>query len=353
MRTERFELTRQKWEWLRPMLLGILPRGLAQSRLSALEEYSGPLLPFIREWAAALLQAYRQQIMDASDKYGSLVQGGVVLFCFAMAPDWSGSFVALIVVLLILIIRNAYTHGRERYRTDGITDAALTLLFLLAAEALTLQMAPSRSVPKDVFFKGAFACLPLLAMFRMLSQPLPEPDPNTPLWPGMPPERIYWRTVRLNVLWILMYYLVISMFVSDQPGSIVDFLRGFLPGLTSLVWICVQTDRLARRDNLQDLLTGPKVQKLGRLIQTLPQGMEKGAPLYWWYITMEVALFAIGAANIGVELWWWLHGASQAGWYRIGAALLAFVVAVVSWRYLKAANRAAAAAIQAAIDASG
>ena len=162
MRTERFELTRQKWEWLRPMLLGILPRGLAQSRLSALEEYSGPLLPFIREWAAALLQAYRQQIMDASDKYGSLVQGGVVLFCFAMAPDWSGSFVALIVVLLILIIRNAYTHGRERYRTDGITDAALTLLFLLAAEALTLQMAPSRSVPKDVFFKGAFACLPLL-----------------------------------------------------------------------------------------------------------------------------------------------------------------------------------------------
>jgi hypothetical protein len=352
MRTERFELARQKWEWLRPMLLGILPRSIAESRLSALEEYSGPVLPFIREWAAASLQAYRQQITAAFDQYGSLVQGGVVLFCFAMAPDWSGPFMALIVVLLILIIRGAYMHGREGYRTDGITDAALTLLFLLAAEALTLQMAPSLSVPKDVFFKGAFTCLPLLAMFRMLSQPLPQPDPNTPLWPGMPPERIYWSTARLNVLWILMYYLIISMFVSDQPGSIVDSMRGLLPGLTFLVWISIQTDRLARRDNLQDLHTDPKLQKLGRLIQTLPQGMEKGEPLYWWYITLEAAIFGIGAANIGVELWWWLHGASQAGWYRIGAALLAFVVAVASWRYLKAANRAAAAAIQAAIDVS-
>src|SRR5260370_136853 len=155
MRTERFEVTRQKWEWLRPMLLGILPRGIAQSRLSALEEYSGSLQSFIWEWAAALLQAYRQQIMAAFEKYGSMVQGGVVLFCFAMAPDWSGPFVALIVVLLILIVRDAYIHGRERYGTDGITDAALTSLFLLAAEALTLQMAPSLSVPKDVFFKGA------------------------------------------------------------------------------------------------------------------------------------------------------------------------------------------------------
>ena len=79
------------------------------------------------------------------------------------------------------------------------------------------------------------------------------------------------------------------------------------------------------------------------LLGILPRGLAQ----------MEVALFAIGAANIGVELWWWLHGASQAGWYRIGAALLAFVVAVLSWRYLKAANRAAAAAMQAAIDASG
>ena len=68
-------------------------------------------------------------------------------------------------------------------------------------------------------------------------------------------------------------------------------------------------------------------------------------------VTFEVLIFAEAAANIAVELWWWLHGTSQAGWYRIGASLIAFVVAVVSWRYVKAANRAAAAALQSAIKA--
>ena len=55
----------------------------------------------------------------------------------------------------------------------------------------------------------------------------------------------------------------------------------------------------------------------------------------------------MGAANIGVELWSWLHGESQAGWARIGTSLIAFVVAVAAWRYVKAANRAAVAAIKA------
>ena len=119
------------------------------------------------------------------------------------------------VVLLTLIIRDAYIHGRAPYRTDGITDAAVTFIFLFAEEALTLQMAPSVSVPKDVFFKGAFASLPLLAMFRMLSRPLPEPDPDTPLWPGMSLKHVYRRTLRLTFLWLLMFELVIAMFASD------------------------------------------------------------------------------------------------------------------------------------------
>jgi hypothetical protein len=122
-------------------------------------------------------------------------------------------------VLLAFIIRDAYVHGREPYRTDGITDAAAALIFLLADDALTLQWAPSLAVPKDVFFKGAVACLPLLAMFRMLSRPLPQPEPNAPLWRGMPPERIYWRMIRLNLLWIFMFYFSIAMFVATGPPS--------------------------------------------------------------------------------------------------------------------------------------
>jgi hypothetical protein len=351
MKTEGFPVNWQKWGWLRAMLMAILPQGIAESRLGALEEYSGPFLSFFQQWMALFLQGYRKQILAAFDKYWTPVQGGLVLFCFATAPDWSRTFVALIVVLLMIIIIDAYIHGRHPHPRDGITGAAVTFVFLLAAEALTLNLAPSLSVPKNLFFKGAFAWLPLLAMFRMLSRPLPQPDPNTPLWPGMSPKWIYWRTVILTFLWFFMFDLVILMFVSDQPNSVVDALRGGLTLATLILWMVPQTDRLARRNKLVTLFTDPEKQALERKKETLPQGMTRGEPLYWWFVTFEVLIFTEAAANIGVELWWWLHGGSQASWFRIGASLLAFVVSAVSWRYVKAANRAAAAALQAAIEA--
>src|SRR5207237_1315299 len=154
---------------------------------------------------------------------------GVVFFSFATAPAWPATFTALMVVLLAFVIRDAYIYGQENYPTDGITDAAMALIFLLADEALTMQWAPVLAVPKADFFKGTVACLPLLMMFRMLSRPLPQPHPNTPPWPGMSPESIYWRMVRLNVAWIFMFYFSIMMFVEDGP-SYIDNLRGFLPG---------------------------------------------------------------------------------------------------------------------------
>jgi hypothetical protein len=40
----------------------------------------------------------------------------------------------------------------------------------------------------------------LLTMFRMLFRPLPQADPDTPIWGGLQPERINWKMVRLNAL---------------------------------------------------------------------------------------------------------------------------------------------------------
>jgi hypothetical protein len=185
-------------------------------------------------------------------------------------------------------------------------------------------------------------------MFRMLSRPLPQPDPNTPLWTGLPPERIYWKMARFNALWIFMFYFSICMFAADGP-SYIDNVRGFLPGMTFATWIMVQTNRLARRNFILQLGTDPRRLRLSRLVETLPQGMKRGEPLYCWYIGLECLIFFMGAGNIGVELWSWLHGESNAGWWRIGTSLIAFVVSVIAWRYLKAANRAAVAAIKAHI----
>ena len=78
--------------------------------------------------------------------------------------------------------------------------------------------------------------------------------------------------------------------------------------------------------------------------------MKRNNPLYWWYIALEGVLFFMGAANIGVELWSWLHQDPTSGSWRISIAMIAFVVSVASWRNLKAANYAGVAQIRAAID---
>ena len=234
-----------------------------------------------------------------------------------MAADVRG---ALMVMLLAFTIRDAYIYGSETYPADGITDAALALIFLLADEALTLQWAPALAMSKPVFFRGSVACLALLTMFRMLSRPLPQADPSTPIWPGLPPEGIYWRMVRLNVLWIFMFYFSIGMFVADGPSTI-DNVRGSLPGAAFVTWIALQTNRLARRNFIQQLETDPRRLRLSRMVETLPQGMKKGDPLYSWYVALEGLIFLMGAANIGVELWWWLHGESTAGTARLRAMM--------------------------------
>src|SRR5712692_4376537 len=323
-----------------------LPRAVRVNYMGHLEDLSLPLAQWLPQSAATILSAYRTQAIRAFHKYGNLALAGVVLFSFASAPKWPPTFVALMVMLLAFTIRDAYIYGSETYPADGITDAALALIFLLADEALTLQWAPALAMPQPVFFRGSVAFLALLTMFRMLSRPLPQPDPNTPIWPGLPPERIYWKMVRFNVLWIFMFYFSIGMFVADGPST-VDNMRGSLLGMMFATWIACQTNRLVRRNFIQQLETDPRRLRHSRMVETLPQGMKKGDPLYWWYIALEGLIFFMGAANIGVELWSWLHGESQAGWWRIGTSLIAFVVAVVAWRYVKAANRAAVAAIKA------
>src|SRR5438128_9899061 len=98
-----------------------------KKRLTLLAEYESSPTSLIGEWWAVFIQAYSQQAMRAlraAGKYANPAMAAVVLFSFATAPAWPGPFVALLVVLLAFVIRDAYIHGREPYRTDGITDAA-------------------------------------------------------------------------------------------------------------------------------------------------------------------------------------------------------------------------------------
>src|SRR5262249_16426542 len=139
-------------QFVQSLVESALPRGLRVEYMRYLKHWTRPLARWLAEAVWTIVSAYRIQAVHAFNKYANLPLVGVVLFSFASAPEWPGPFVALMVMLLVFITRDAYIYKHETY-PDGITDAALALLFLLADEALTLQWAPALTMPKGVFFK--------------------------------------------------------------------------------------------------------------------------------------------------------------------------------------------------------
>ena len=45
-----------------------------------------------------------------------------------------------------------------------------------------------------------------------------------------------------------------------------------------------------------------------RMKETLPQGLQKGEPLYRWCVALEVLIFVALAASLAEVLWPWLSG---------------------------------------------
>jgi hypothetical protein len=71
------------------------------------------------------------------------------------------------------------------------------------------------------------------------------------------------------------------------------------------------------------------------------------------YVLTELLLFAQLAAALAHIVWPWLSGqAPDEGLLRPLFSIVAFGTVVVSWKYVKNSNRAAARALQGEIDAA-
>jgi hypothetical protein len=68
-------------------------------------------------------------------------------------------------------------------------------------------------------------------------------------------------------------------------------------------------------------------------------------------VVLEVIIFMVPGGSLANELWNWLSGARGGSFLRTEMGVLAFAVSVLTWRYVKQSNRAAARALHAAIDA--
>jgi hypothetical protein len=194
-------------------------------------------------------------------------------------------------------------------------------------------------------------CIPLIAMLRMVLRPMPEPDPSYQSSSPRPAIYLFWRTCLFNLLWLLTFYGLVAMDVTDDPHSKLDVLRGFSPIETFGLLIMFGRNGLLRRHTLLSILVCWRTQRLIRFKEMLLHVVKKGDPFYHAAVFLEALLFIELAVSMLDGVWPWVSGQSTSGGpLQVAAHLLAFGTAFVSWKYLKEANRIAAASLQYEID---
>jgi len=297
--------------------------------------------------------AYGANFAAAFNHYASSAQALVLVVSFAFAPHTAGLF-ALFSVLVALAFRDMYTHRKNvspeaQYYLVTAGDAAVAGVFLLVSQGLAVIAAPSMALPAQALYRGLIVALPLISIIRMVLRPKPEElDGPQPLSdsPQIPAKKLY-RTMRtLNFLWLMTFYGVILQGVTDKHNYLPDKLRGFLPLFTLNLWIAMQADDLCRRDNLVTLLTNLKERALRQMASRLPQGVKKTEVNYSSFIALQVFMFGLMVLQLFGSIEPFLLGQPlmQSIWHAIGG-ILAFAASVLSWKYVKAANRAAVRAL--------
>jgi hypothetical protein len=142
---------------------------------------------------------------------------------------------------------------------------------------------------------------------RPAFRPKPNPSKSGFEAPGSTAEEIYRQAWRLNVLWLITFYGLIILNVSDKPNSFPDAILGNRIVVFG-VWHAVQKNSLSTPGEWITLFTDLRKQKLSRMMNSLPQGLKKGAPRFWSYLILGGAIrLAIGIFLVEA-LWPWLSG---------------------------------------------
>jgi hypothetical protein len=321
--------------------------------LNALDRQPAPLLQFAGHAAGAVTWGYIEQFAKSFNEYAALAQAAVVVICFALAPPHAALY-ALGAVLVALSFRDAFTHQKNplseaQYYLDSAGDAAAAGVFVIVSQGLAAVALPSMALPAQVMYRGLLVSMPLIATLRLVLRPKgdgcahPSPDSRPP---SSNARAIYRKTRWLNFLWLVTFYGVVAHSVTDVPHYFPDFLRGFLPVVTFGVWKASQVDDLCRRDNLVTLFTNIKAKALRRMRGKVAVGVARDNVNYSTFMFFQGLLFGLMALALlgAVEPFLFGEPLMQSVWQAAGA-LLAFMACALSWKHVKASNRAAARAL--------
>jgi hypothetical protein len=306
------------------------------------------------------VRQFLYRLVYGSGKYFFAAQTVLVIFCYGATAKPPALFFVLAAVLSALVFRDLYTHRslgapekelppNYEYCVLSAGDAVATLVFTLASQTLALKYSPNLALSNDALYYGAVVCLPLTAILRLVLRLKPNPGPSN--GSARSARHIFIRTWVFNALWLGVFYGLVMQDVSDDPNSLIDPLRGGVPLVTFVGWILCQRNPLDRRNHFITIFTDLEKQRLSRQKETIFQGVKRGDPLYWTTRALEVLLFVELALSMCAGVWPWISGQqTHGGFLQIGARVLSFGVAVLSWKYVKRANIAAAEALQEAID---
>jgi hypothetical protein len=373
MKAELEERVQDHWRWMRPIVKVLLPRGVRERHLTALDAHREPPARLALAAAAAIGSAYKEQLVAGFSLSCFLAEMGLLLFCFigALRSLEPAQMIPICTTLGGLTLRRAYTFFRKRrnseraedyraklppikeYYLDSVKNSAMSAFCVLITLTFINILVPSAAVPVPILVRISYVALPLMTVLPLIFQAMP--DPKTPFEDsGLSATAIFMRVCVLNVLWIVSVFLLIVQDVRKDNNFWVDFLRGFLPLFLPLLYVMTQRDPLARHDRIETPMTDWKTKRLIRIKEMLPQGIKKGQPFYWLNTGIPVVGFALMAASLGAGLLPWLHGGSgDVKIFQAAARILAFAVPMVTWKYIKTANHAAAKALQKEIDARG
>jgi hypothetical protein len=320
--------------------------------LKALAQQKVPPMQLAGHAIGAMTWGYIEQFSKSFNEYAALAQAAVVVICFAFAPPQAALY-ALGTVLVALSFRDAFTHQKNRlpetqYYLDSAGDAAAAGVFVIASQGLAAVALPSIALPAQVMYRGLLVSMPLIATLRLVLRPKPSGESSGDGRAQRSPtaRAIYRKTRWLNVLWLMTFYGVVAHSVTDVPDYFPDFLRGFLPVVTFGVWTASQVDDLCRRDNLVTLFTCIKAKTLRRMRGKVAVGMPRDSVNYSSFMFFQVLLFGLMALALlgAVEPFLFGEPLMQSIWQAAGA-ILAFMSALLSWKHVKASNRAAARAL--------
>jgi hypothetical protein len=351
------------WLWLRPWIEGILPRADRERLLTVMDDAQGksPLRHTIESLAMVGL-AYRQGYGTRFNKKVRIAEVALVSYCLLAVGPSSFPPVLLVVgvLLAVLSFRDVWlpwAMGEDRdipaeslYYIDSTIDALAAGTAVVFAEVMAQLVSTGLAMPAGNLFRFSVVCFPLLSMFRVTMRP--KPGPGAPKeWKGMSVEYAFWWTWRLNVLWMFVYAMTLTANSSDIPGYLPDKLRGALAGSSLGLWIVVGRHTIYRWDAVQRLFEHWRKTRLRQWLELLAQRIPRGQPGYWKRKIVEAILFVGLAMSSADAVWRWLAGhANDWGVFLVATNLIGVITNVLTWRYVVAANEAAADALKAEIE---